>query len=241
MEIFPAIDLSYGQVVRLKQGDYHQKQIYSSNPLETALNFQKHGARNLHVVDLDGAKEGAAICADLIHAFCSINGLFVEISGGIREEKQIVKYLEWGADRIILGTAAINNPSFTKEMIRNFGSSIAIGVDARDGYVAIQGWTKATEVKAVSFCLALQDAGVKTIIYTDISKDGLLQGTNLDAYRDLRQRLPEVNIIASGGICSIKDLIALRDMGIHGAIIGKAIYENRLSLMDAIAITAVER
>ncbi len=241
MEIFPAIDISYGQVVRLKQGDYHQKQIYSSDPVETALIFQKDGARNLHVVDLDGAKEGTAINADSIHALCSINELFVEIGGGVREEKQIKQYLEWGADRIILGTAAIANLHFIKEMIRIYGSSIAIGVDARDGYVAIQGWTKATNVNAISFCTTLQDAGVQTIIYTDISKDGVMQGTNLDVYRILRQRLPDVNIIASGGICSTNDLLALRDMGVHGAIIGKAIYENRISLTDAIAITATER
>lgn len=229
MEIFPAIDISGGQVVRLKQGDYQKMQIYTSDPVGAAQGFLTQGARNLHVVDLDGAREGQTVNFSHIRAICEAGGLFVEVGGGIRDEKSIEQYLSSGAGRVILGTAAVRSFSFIEDMVKKYGDQIVVSVDARDGRMAVQGWLTATGVDSFSFCRQLYDAGVKNVIYTDIAKDGELRGTNLEAYKELRQ-IPELDIVASGGISYEHEIIALRDLGIYGAIVGKALYENKLSL-----------
>ena len=234
MEIFPAIDLSGGQVVRLRQGDYEDKQVYGNEPAFTALSFLSQGAKNLHVVDLDGAKAGEARNAEAIRALCALPGLFVQVGGGIRDEVRIMELLELGAGRVILGTVAIRNFTFVEEMVKKYGARIAVGVDARDGKVAVSGWLETTEVDSITFCHRLADAGVNTVIYTDISRDGELAGTNLAAYRALREI--KIDVVASGGISFEHELAALRDMGTYGAIIGKALYVKKLELTRCIAL-----
>ena len=235
MELFPAIDISGGQAVRLRQGNYQKKQVYHNDPVSVARLFLAQGARNLHVVDLDGAKEGKAQNLQLLRAICEVKGLFVQIGGGIRDEESVETCLSLGAGRVILGTAAIADFSFLVAMIKKYGSRIAVSVDARDEHIATHGWQTVTKTDALTFCRKLRDAGVKTVIYTDISKDGELSGTNLAAYQKLRN-LPELDIIASGGISFEQEIVALRDRRTYGAIIGKALYESRLSLPKILAL-----
>lgn len=234
MEIFPAIDLSGGQVVRLRQGDYEDKQVYGNDPAFIAQGFREQGAKNLHVVDLDGAKAGMARNAEAIRELCAIDGLFVQVGGGVRDEARIVQLLELGAGRVILGTVAVKNFPFVEEMVKKYGARIAVGVDARDGKVAVSGWLETTEVDSLVFCKRLADTGVRTVIYTDIAKDGELGGANLAAYRALREI--GLDVVASGGISFEHELAALRDMGTYGAIIGKALYVRKLELARCIAI-----
>ena len=235
MELFPAVDICGGNVVRLSQGDYNRMEVYGNSPRAAAEKFLSQGARNLHVVDLDGAKDGAAVNFDAIREICTLNGLFVEVGGGIRDEARIVSYLELGVQRVILGTVAVRNFAFVEEMVKKYGAHIAVGVDARNGKVAVSGWLEDTAIDAFDFCKRLADAGVKTVIYTDISKDGELVGTNLPAYEALR-KLPALDIVASGGISFEHEIAALRDMGTYAAIIGKALYVNRLDLSRLIRI-----
>ena len=239
MELFPAIDIRGGQVVRLHQGDYDDMQVYGNDPVRTAKQFMEQGATNLHVVDLDGAKEGAAVNFDSIREIAALKGLFVEVGGGIRDEARIADYLALGVGRVILGTIAVRSFPFVESMVRLYGDQIAVGVDARDGYVAVSGWLENTGLDSFSFCERLRDAGVSTVIYTDIAKDGALSGTNLDAYRRLRE-LSGLNIVASGGISFEHELAALRDMGTYGAILGKALYVDKLDLARAIRIARGE-
>lgn len=239
MELFPAIDIRGGQVVRLRQGDYEDMQVYGNDPVRAAEQFIAQGAVNLHVVDLDGAKEGKAVNFDVIRAIAALPGLFVEVGGGIRDEARIEQYLELGVGRVILGTVAVRNFPFVETMVRLYGSKIAVGVDAREGYVAVSGWLENTGLDSFGFCERLRDAGVSAVIYTDIAKDGELGGTNLEAYRRLRE-LAGLNIIASGGISFEHELIALRDMGTYGAILGKALYVKKLELSRAIRIAKGE-
>ena len=235
MEIFPAIDIRGGQVVRLRQGDYEDMQVYGNDPVHIAQQFMEQGAVNLHVVDLDGAKEGAAVNFGVIQEIASLPNLFVEVGGGIRDEARIAEYLSLGVARVILGTIAIRSFPFVETMVRLYGDKIAVGVDARDGYVAVSGWLENTGLDSFGFCQRLRDAGVSTVIYTDIAKDGELGGTNMDAYRRLRE-LAGLNIIASGGISYEHEIAALRDMGTYGAILGKALYVKKLDLTRAIRI-----
>lgn len=237
MRIFPAIDIRGAQVVRLTQGDYDQMQVYGNHPADMAQSFLEQGAANLHVVDLDGAKESKTVNYESIRAICALPGLFVQVGGGIRDEACLVRYLELGVGRVILGTVAVRNFPFVVNMVKHYGKCIAVGVDARNEKVAVQGWQETTTEDSFVFCGRLRDAGVSTIIYTDIQKDGMLNGTNLDVYRRLRT-LSGVDIIASGGISSEHELIALRDMGIHAAILGKALYTGKLSLNQALAAAA---
>lgn len=239
MEIFPAIDISGGQVVRLKQGDYDQMQVYGNDPAMAAQDFLNQGARNLHVVDLDGAKDGKTVNFDAIRNICNVGELFVEVGGGIRDEQRIEQYLTLGVKRVILGTIAIRNFPFVEEMVNKYGEHIAVGVDARNNRVAVQGWLEVTDVDSFAFCRRLSEAGVQTVIYTDIAKDGELNGANLDAYRALRE-ISALNVIASGGISFEHEIIALRDMGTYGAIVGKALYVNKLDLKRVIALLAEE-
>ena len=233
MQIFPAIDLSGGQVVRLYQGDYDKMTVYGADPCAVARAFTAAGAGYLHVVDLDGAKEGTLANFDTIAAIAKQGGLYMEVGGGIRTEERIRRYLDLGVGRCILGTIAVKDFEFTARMARTYGDRIAVGVDARDGYVAVSGWLETSREKSVDFCRRLRDAGVQTVIYTDISRDGAEQGTNLAVYRELAG-IEGLNITASGGVSSLEELKALRDMGIPAAILGKALYTGRLDLKEVI-------
>ena len=229
MQIFPAIDLRGGQVVRLYQGDYDQMTVYGTDPCAVAREFLAAGARYLHVVDLDGARSGTAENFESIAALARQGGLFIEVGGGIRTQQRIEQYLELGVDRCILGTIAVKGFDFTKEMAQRYGAHIAVGVDARDGYVAVSGWEERTAERGVDFCRRLRDAGVGTVIYTDISRDGAEQGTNLPLYEEL-VKIEGLSITASGGISGLEELRQLRDMGVDAAILGKALYTGRLDL-----------
>jgi len=238
MKIFPAIDIKDGQAVRLKQGDYDQMTVYNSDPLEVAREFQALGATHLHVVDLDGARERRPVNIDLIKRICALN-LFVQVGGGIRDEATISEYLAAGVSRIILGSAAVQNLDWTAEITAKYGEKIAVGVDAKDEKVAINGWLETTDVNSVEFCTRLRDMGVRTVIYTDISRDGMEMGTNLDVYSRL-SAIENLDIIASGGVTFLDEIAALRDMKIYGTILGKAIYTGKISLAEAIKLTGVK-
>lgn len=235
MEIFPAIDLINGEVVRLTKGDYSLKTVYSSNPLDTALNFRDSGAKNLHIVDLDGAKAGSPRNFPVIELLARKSGLFIEVGGGVRDEKRIKDYLDAGAARVILGTAAVENPDFAEEMAAKYGEKIAVGVDALGGFAAVRGWLQSSEADGVELSKEMFARGVGTVIYTDISKDGALQGTNLAVYRRLAE-IKGLKVIASGGITTLEELRELKRTGVYGAIIGKAIYEGRIDLAEAVAL-----
>ncbi|HPF88902.1 MAG TPA: 1-(5-phosphoribosyl)-5-[(5-phosphoribosylamino)methylideneamino]imidazole-4-carboxamide isomerase [Candidatus Limiplasma sp.] len=238
MLIFPAIDLRDGQVVRLQQGDYDRMTVYSSDPVETAKGFVYAGAACLHVVDLDGARDGSPKNREAIQALCKLP-LDIEVGGGIRDERTIKEYLKMGVKRVILGSIAVEDFAFTERMGKRYGDRLAAGVDVKNGKVAIHGWTNVSDLEGFAFCQQLRDAGISTVIYTDISKDGLLQGTNLEAYKQL-QAIKGLNVIASGGISFEEELIALRDLNGYGAIIGKALYDGKLSLKRALDIAKGE-
>lgn len=233
MLIFPAIDLYDGKAVRLYKGDYAQMTVYSEHPEEIAADFKAQGASCLHMVDLEGAKTGLTPNLDTIKRIVSSAGLFTELGGGIRSIETVRKYLELGVDRVILGTAAVTDPDFLLQAADEYGSRIAVGVDIRDGKIAIKGWTEKSELDAFEFCRKLQSIGIRTIICTDISRDGAMMGTNHDLYAALSGEL-SMDIIASGGVSSIDDVTRLRGMNMYGAIIGKAYYSGAISLKEAI-------
>lgn len=233
MQIFPAIDLSGGQVVRLYQGDYDKMTVYGSDPCAVAREFLDAGARYLHVVDLDGAKDGTLANFESIAAIARQGGLYIEVGGGIRTEERIRQYLDLGVSRCILGTVAVKDFAFTARMAQTYGDQIAVGVDARDGYVAINGWKELSQERGVDFCRRLYEAGVQTVIYTDISRDGAEQGTNLALYRQL-QEIQGLKVTASGGVSSLEELRELQRIGTHAAILGKALYTGRLDLKTVI-------
>ena len=239
MQIFPAIDLSGGQVVRLYQGDYDKMTVYGADPCAVARDFIAAGAKYLHVVDLDGAKDGTLANFESIAAIAKQGGLYIEVGGGIRTEERIQRYLDLGVERCILGTIAVKDFDFTANMAQKYGKHIAVGVDARDGFVAINGWKELSAEKGVDFCRRLRDAGVQTVIYTDISRDGAEMGTNLELYRELTA-IKGLNIIASGGISFEKELTELKDMGVWGAILGKALYTGKLDLASAVRLVQKE-
>lgn len=234
MQIFPAIDLRGGQVVRLYQGDYDRETVYAADPCAVARSFLAAGAKYLHVVDLDGARDGMLANFDTIAAIVKQGGLYIEVGGGIRTEDRIRRYLDLGVGRCILGTIAVRDFDFTARMARTYGDRIAVGVDARDGYVAVSGWKELSAERGVDFCRRLRDAGVKTVIYTDISRDGAEAGTNLDLYRELSE-IQGLDITASGGVSSIEELKELQRIGTRAAILGKALYTGRLDLKTVIA------
>jgi len=235
MEIFPAIDLKDGKAVRLFQGDYDQMTIYSESPVEVAQSFKAQGAKNLHLVDLDGAKDGQLVNFNTIKSIVNDVDLFVEVGGGIRDEARIKAYLDLGVGRVILGTVAIKDFEFLTEMVRKYGEKIAVGVDVKDGFVAINGWKEVTDINGLEFCVKLTEIGVKTVIYTDISKDGGMQGTNIDAYESLKE-IDGLDIVASGGISFDWEIEALTENKTYGAILGKALYTNMLDLKTCIAL-----
>lgn len=234
MKIFPAIDLRDGKAVRLFQGDYDQMTVYSEDPVDIARSFKVKGAECLHLVDLDGAKDGKLVNFDTIKAIVEQVDMYVEVGGGIRDEERIRQYLELGVGRVILGTIAIKDPEFLEEMVSKYGEKIAVGVDARDGFVAINGWKEITDKESFEFCRYLRDIGVKTVIYTDISRDGSLQGTNIEAYKKLRE-IEGLEITASGGISFEEEIVTLKDIA-DAAILGKAIYSGMLDLQRAVQL-----
>ncbi len=233
MILFPAIDIVDGKAVRLFKGDYQQMTVYSDNPAEIALDFKNCGATAIHIVDLEGAKDGNTPNFDTVLAIKKASGLFCEIGGGIRNMEVVEKYLDAGIDRVILGTAAIEDEAFLKKAVEKYGERIAVGADIRDGYIAVKGWLERSQVTADEFFDKMQTLGVKTIICTDISRDGAMRGTNLDLYRTMNRRY-EVDITASGGVSSMEDVLALREMEMYGAIIGKAYYTGAIDLREAV-------
>lgn len=235
MFIFPAIDLYKASAVRLYKGDYDNMTVYSENPLEIAKDFEAQGAKFLHMVDLEGAKSGETPNIETVEKIIKNTNLFTELGGGIRSMETIDKYISIGVDRVILGTAAVENEDFVKRATEKYGDKIAVGVDVRDGFVAIKGWTEVSEFTCFDFCEKMQALGVKTLICTDISKDGAMQGTNLELYGELSKRF-DIQIIASGGVSSIDDVKRLAAMKLYGAIVGKAYYTKAISLKEAIEV-----
>ena len=235
MLIYPAIDLYGGKAVRLYKGDYAQMTIYNDNPVAVAQDFAAKGAKCIHLVDLEGAKSGTTPNFETVAAIKAETGLLCEIGGGIRSMETIEKYLCAGIDRVILGTAAVTEPGFVEEAVAKFGDKIAVGIDIKDGYVAIKGWTVKSEENAMEFTEKMEKIGVKTMICTDISKDGAMQGTNHELYRELSEKF-SMNIIASGGVSSLADVERLAKLNIHGAIVGKAYYTGAIDLAQAIEV-----
>ena len=235
MLIFPAIDLFEGKAVRLLQGEYDRMTVYNDDPLSVARDFAAQGATCLHLVDLEGAKNGTTPNIDTIRRLAAETELFTEVGGGIRSMDTVRTYLTAGVDRVILGTAAVKDESFLKEAVAAYGDRIAVGVDIRDGKVAIHGWTETSGIDAMEFMARLEEIGVRTVICTDISRDGAMAGTNHDLYRQLSEQF-SLQIIASGGVSSIEDVRALAERNLYGAIIGKAYYTGALSLREAIEV-----
>ena len=235
MILFPAIDLYEGKAVRLFKGDYAQMTVYSEHPEEIGKAFAAAGATHIHIVDLEGAKDGTTPNFDTVCRIKAESGLFCEIGGGIRSMEVVARYLDAGIDRVILGTAAVNDEAFLKAAVAAYGEKIAAGVDIKDGFVAVKGWTEKSGLDAFEFCGKMQALGVKTIICTDISKDGAMQGTNRALYKTLSERF-SMQITASGGVSTIDDVKALRAMELYGAIIGKAYYTGAIDLKEAIEV-----
>ncbi len=235
MLILPAIDLYDKKAVRLYKGDYEQMTVYSNNPLEIARDFEKKGATFVHLVDLEGAKNGTTPNIDIVRKIADYTSLDIEIGGGIRDEETIKKYLDLGVTRVILGTAAVTDSEFLERVTAKYKSSIAVGVDLKDGYVAIKGWTEKSQKTADEFFSYLSSIGVKTVICTDISKDGAMEGTNRALYKGLSEKY-SMDIVASGGVSSLEDIEALREMNLYGAILGKAYYIGAVDLEKAIEV-----
>ncbi|MDN6691088.1 MAG: 1-(5-phosphoribosyl)-5-[(5-phosphoribosylamino)methylideneamino]imidazole-4-carboxamide isomerase [Enterococcus sp.] len=238
MKIFPAIDLLDEKVVRLYQGDYDQKEVFGDDPVAFAQSFEKAGAKYLHLVDLDGAKAGKLHYFGIAKKIVENTNLFVEVGGGIRDEETIKHCLSAGVDRVILGTVAQKDPVFTQAMLKKYGNKIAVGVDAKEGKVAVEGWLEKTETDAFDFCQQLVDWGAETIIFTEISRDGTGDGINLPLYEKLNQL--EIEIVASGGVASLEDIKGLKKLGVSSAIVGKSLYNGGLKLEEVLAVSKEE-
>ena len=240
MRLFPAIDLYEKQAVRLYKGDYNKKTVYSDDPVSVAKSFADSGAKFIHLVDLEGAKFGTTPNFSVIGAIIKESKLKAEIGGGIRSEEVIKKYIDAGAMRVILGTAAIENPEFLKDMVSKYGDKIAVGVDVKNNLVATHGWTECSEKSCFEFIEELVAIGVKAIICTDISKDGVLKGPNIELYKEIKDRFPTLELVASGGVSSIDDVKNLSDAQMPSAILGKALYEKKLDLNEALSLCPQE-
>lgn len=239
MNIFPAIDIIGKKAVRLVKGDYSKMTVYSDSPLDVAKGFEAKGAKYLHIVDLEGARDGTTPNLDVISEIVSKTSLKVEVGGGIRNDETLKKYIDIGVWRVILGTAAVSSPEFLQRALDSYGNKIAVGADLADGMVAIKGWKEVSELSCFDFFERMQNMGVKCIICTDISKDGLLSGTNLELYRSLSERF-SIDITASGGISTLADVEALKNMELYGAILGKALYTGNIDLERAVEICGGE-
>lgn len=240
MNIFPAIDLIDGCAVRLYKGDYSKKTVYSDDPVSVAKGFVQAGAEYIHIVDLDGARDGSNANLETVRRIVSESGLKAEIGGGIRTKKAIEKYLNLGVMRVILGTAAVTDEEFLKDSLRDYGEKVAVGVDIKDGFVAIKGWTETSQLGCFEFCEKLEKLGIKTVICTDISKDGVMSGTNIELYRQLSEKF-SMDIVASGGVSSIDNVRMLANMNMYGAILGKALYTGAIDLKEALAAAEVAK
>ena len=237
MKIFPAIDLYGGQAVRLYKGDYDRMTVYDAQPLNTARRFEEAGAGYLHMVDLEGARTGGTPNAETVERIVKGTGLFVELGGGIRDMDTIARYLDLGVRRVILGTAAVTGGDLVAEAVQRYGDAIAVGADVRDGDIAIKGWTQRSGITLEAFMDRLQGLGVRTVICTDISRDGAMRGANRALYAELQRRYA-MDIVASGGVSTLEDVKALSDMGLYGAIIGKAYYTGAIDLKQALEVSA---
>jgi len=235
MILFPAIDLYEGKAVRLFKGDYAQMTVYSDHPEEIARDFAACGATHVHLVDLEGARSGETPNLDTVLKLREASGLFCEIGGGIRNMDVVERYLNAGLDRVILGTAAVEDEAFLRKAVEKYGAKIAVGADVRDGFIAVKGWTEKSAVGLMDFCEKMERIGVRTLICTDISRDGAMRGTNREMYRELSKRLG-LQITASGGVSSMEDIESLREMNLYGAIIGKAYYTGDIDLKKAIEV-----
>ena len=233
MVLFPAIDILSGKAVRLYKGDYNAVTVYSERPWEFAEDFVNKGCSAIHIVDLDGAKSGETVNIDTVKRIAAVKGLYSEIGGGIRNMETVSRYLEAGVDRVILGTAALKDPSFLKNALREYGDRIAVGVDLKDGKVAVKGWLETSNKDGIEFLKELEDLGVEGVIVTDISRDGAMKGTNLDIYGRIKEEV-SLKVTASGGVSTIEDIVALKSMGLYGAIIGKAYYTGAIKLKEAL-------
>lgn len=233
MILLPAIDLYGGKAVRLLRGDYDKMTVYSQDPVSVAEAFAREGAEWVHLVDLEGARDGTTANFDTIRRILSASGLRAEVGGGIRSLAAAERYCAMGAERVILGTAAVTDPAFLKEAVRTFGQKVAVGVDVRDGYAAIRGWKERSPLTAEALFARLEEEGVETVIVTDVSRDGAMKGVNEALYRRLAERL-SMKVVASGGVFCAEDILRLREMGLYGAIVGKAWYEGKLDLKEAI-------
>lgn len=233
MRIYPAIDVKDGRCVRLVQGQFDDVTVYSDNPVDMAFKWEKTGAEYLHIVDLDGAREGEPRNIDVISEMAVNLGIPVQVGGGIRTIEMIELALCKGIQRVILGTSAVRDPQLVKNALRTFENNVVIGIDARDGIVAIEGWAKKSEFTAVGFAKKMEELGAKTIIYTDISRDGMMKGPNLKAMEEMVKAV-NIEVIASGGVSTLKDVKNLKDIGMPGAIIGKALYTGAIDLKEAI-------
>ena len=233
MIILPAIDIIEGKAVRLLRGDYDKKTVYSDDPIKLAIAFHMLGADEIHLVDLEGARDGGTPNFDTVEQIVEATELRAEIGGGIRDEETVKKYLDIGVSRVILGTAAVENRPLLRTLAAKYGDRIAVGIDVRDGFAAIKGWKEITNTRLEDLLLELDQMGIKTVICTDISKDGSMSGTNRELYSSLSGKY-RMRLIASGGVSSIEDVSALRDMGLYGAIIGKAIYNGAIDLKEAL-------
>ncbi|GAB3045955.1 1-(5-phosphoribosyl)-5-[(5-phosphoribosylamino)methylideneamino]imidazole-4-carboxamide isomerase [Virgibacillus ainsalahensis] len=233
MILFPAIDIKNGKCVRLIQGDYNKEKIYSDSPPDTAVKWEKKGAQFLHIVDLDGAKTGNSINKSTIKAITKKAGIPIQLGGGIRSLPIIEEYITAGIDRVIIGTAAINDKSFLQKSVKKYGGKIAVSIDARNGYVATEGWTKNSSVKAIDLVKELESIGVQTIVYTDILKDGMLQGPNFKELQAINEAT-SMNVIASGGVTTAADVKKLTELNLYGAIIGKALYDGTLTFEELV-------
>ena len=237
MNLFPAIDLYGGKAVRLYKGNYNEMTVYNDDPVAVAKDFEACGAKNIHLVDLEGAKTGETPNLDVISRIVSETNLFAEVGGGIRSMQTIEKYISAGVSRVILGTAAVTNQSFLMAAVLKYGKAIAVGVDIRDGFVAINGWTENSALHYEDFMNKIVMLGVSTVIVTDISRDGAMKGTNRSLYAELAEKFPMLNVIASGGVSSLDDVNALNKMDIYGAIIGKAYYTGAIDLKEAVRVS----
>lgn len=235
MIIFPAIDLKDGKCVRLKQGKFNEVTVFGESPVEMAKKWEDDGAKFLHLVDLDGAKDGIPKNLELIKNIASNLNIPIQIGGGIRTKETVRILLEAGVNRIILGTVAVNNKDLLKELVDEYKEKIVVSIDAKDGLVAVDGWINVSEVSSIDLVCELENIGVKTVVYTDISKDGMMQGPNFEVYKTLKKNT-KIDIIASGGVSSIEDLKKLKGIGVYGTITGKAIYTGAIDFKKALEV-----
>jgi phosphoribosylformimino-5-aminoimidazole carboxamide ribotide isomerase len=235
MEIIPAVDIKGGKCVRLYQGDYQKETVFSENPVDVAMDWKAQGAQRLHLIDLDGAAEGEPRNIAAVEAIVKRVNLPVQLGGGIRDEATVARLLDTGIDRVILGTAVVENPELVKSLCGKFSEAIVVGIDARDGYVATRGWVQRTEIKALELGLQMRDLGVRRIIYTDITRDGTLTGPGFEAIAEMVKGV-KLPVIAAGGISKLSDLTKLKKLGVEGAILGRALYTGDINLKEALSL-----